>query len=262
MIINMKKTIAISISCLLAALPFTGFAQQKTSGVVDYTMTMQRGPSPNGGSNVAESDNNNQNDDTGGSNVFTMNRTFTFNADGGKLSSPSFEGRRRAGRTQGQGSRQGRGFRGRSSASEFVSFADKKYIRAFKRNDNDTTFYISQDFRPAQDFQAADKTKKIAGYTCHKATAKMRNSTYTIWYTTEIPVNYSPVNGLVPPDGGFVLALQSDRMEYKATKVELQAVADSAVQVPAPSHELTETEVRSMRHRMSGGRRSRSRQAQ
>jgi GLPGLI family protein len=210
---------------------------QNNSGVVDYEVTMQRrGPAQ--GNNA---------DDDGGSNVFTMNRTFTFTADAGKMASPAVSGRRGG---NNQARRGGRGFAGRGGG-EYVNLAGKKYIRSFKRPNNDTTFYMAQDFLPAENFQHSDKTKKIAGYTCQKATAQLRNATYTIWYTKDIPVSYSPVNGLIPPDGGFVLGLQSDRMEYKATKVQLKAVPESAVQIPAPSHELSEGEVKAMRTQMT-----------
>lgn len=251
----MKKSILISVACSLAALPFAGFAQQNNSGVVDYEVTMQRrGP--------AQSDDNSDND--AASNVFTMNRSFTFTADAGKMASPAFSGRRRGGR-QATGDRGGNAAR-RGGGGEYVNFADKEYLRAFKRPDNDTTFYMVEKFRSAENFQNADKTKKIAGYTCQKATAQMHNTTYTIWYTKDIPVNYSPVNGLIPPDGGFVLGLQSDRMEYKANKVDLKQVPESEVKIAAPSHELTESEVKEMRsqmrERMRGGRQQRGQQQQ
>lgn len=248
----MKKTLLISVACSLAAMPFAAFAQQNNSGVVNYEVTMQRrGP--------AQSANND--DDNAGSNVFTMNRSFTFTTDAGKMDSPSFSGRR-----GGDRNRQGRGGNAarRGGGGEYVNFSNKEFIRAFKRPDNDTTFYMAEKFRPAENFKDAGKTKKIAGYTCQKATAQLHNTTYTIWYTKDIPVNYSPVNGLVPPDGGFVLGLQSDRMEYKATKVDLKQIPASEVQIPAPSHELSESEVKDMRaqmrERMRGGRQGGGRQ--
>lgn len=234
----MKKKLLISMVCSLGALPFTGFAQQNNSGVINYQVTMQRRGGGQGGGD--------QDNDNGGSSVFTMNRTFTFNAEGGKLASPDFSG-------QSSSKRRGGNFSGRSrrgGSSEYVDFTDKKYLRAFKRGDNDTTFYISENVRQAENFQSSGKTKKIAGYTCQMATAQLHNTTYTIWYTKDVPVNYSPVNGLVPPDGGLVLDVQSDRMEYKATDVQLKSIADADVQIPSPSHELSESEAKAMRSQM------------
>jgi hypothetical protein len=282
----MKKTILLSASCLLAALPFTAFSQQN-SGVVTYQMTMQR---PGGGSQNADNADD-AGDNGGGGNVFTMNRTFTFNANGGKLSSPDFGGgnmmpsRRRSGgdaadngggsgdRPQGDRMRGGRGrgegpggsggrggFRGgRGGNAEYVNFADKQYIRAFKQGNSDTTFYVTEDYLKPENFQTTTKTKKIAGYNCHKATAQWHKQTYTIWYTTDIPVNYSPINGLTPPDGGFVLDLQSDRMEYKATKVDLKAVADDEVKIPEPSEQLSQEQVQARRQQMRDQMRERMR---
>lgn len=248
----MKKIISFSVIIALGILPFTGHAQQKSSGIVDYQVTMQRNSSRMSSPNVTD-DNN---DDSDGSNVFTMNRNFSFNGKGGKLSSPDFAGRRQSSRRQSaQGDRGGRSFRGRSSNSEYVDFTNKKYIRAFKRGDNDTTFYIAQNFQSAENFQTSSRTKKIAGYTCHQATAQWHKNNYTIWYTKDIPITYSPLNGLIPPDGGFVLGLQSDRMEYKAAKVQLQNVADTTIQIQGPSHELTENEIQGMRKQMMDRRR-------
>lgn len=279
----MKKTILLSATSLLALAPFTGFSQQHDAGTVSYQVTMQRP----GGGDQGNDQNNGGNDDSGGGNVFTMNRTLTFNAHGAKLASPDFAGGMRnfggrrgnnngaaaqAGGDQngtgaqagGRGQRRGGmgNFRGRGGNNEYVDFAGKKYIRAFKRPDNDTTFYMAQDFQNAENFQASDKTKKIAGYNCHQATATWHNTSYTIWYTTDIPVTYSPVNGLVPPSGGFVLDIQSDRMEYKATSVKLQDVADADVQVPSPSQELSQDQVRDMRRQMMSRMRNRNGGAQ
>jgi GLPGLI family protein len=237
----MKTTILLSAALTWTILPIVVFGQQKSSGTVDFEVTMQRNNRGGFGGN--------QGDDNDVPNVFTMTRNLSFNAEGAKISS-SFSGRPRAGRP---GAR-GQNFRDRGSNAEYVSFTDKQYLRAFKRPDNDTTFFVAQPFKTAADFQPSDKTKKIAGYTCHKATASLRNSTYTIWYTTDIPVNFSPVNGLIPPSGGFVLALQNDRMEYRATKVDLQDIPDTAITMPTPSQELSGQQLRGMRRPARGGR--------
>lgn len=218
------------------------FGQQNSSGIVDFEVVMQR--NTRGGFGASQGEDNDVPD------VFTMTRNLSFNAHGAKMSS-SFSGRPQAARPGGRS----RNFRGRGSSTEYISFTDKKYLRAFKRPDGDTTYFVAQGFQTAADFQPSDKTKKIAGYTCHKATASLRNSTYTLWYTTDIPVNFSPVNGLVPPTGGFVLALQNDRMEYRATKVQLQDISDATVAIPAPSQELTGQQIRGMRRPGFNGRR-------
>lgn len=229
----MKKLILFTATGLLTVVSLSGFAQSGSSGVVNYEIIIQRN-NPNGGQSM------NSNDANGGDapNTFTIERTFTFNSTGGKLSSPSFGGGRNG------------NFARRGSNEEYVDFANKKYIRAFKRDGNDTTFYISQDIKTAANFQPSDKTKRIAGYICYQATAQMRNNTFTIWYTKDIPENFSPVDGLVPPDGGFVLALESDRMEYRATKVSLRDVSNNEIQIQGISRQLSPDEIREMRRRM------------
>lgn len=268
----MKKTMMISACLALAVLPALSQAQQNTSGEVEYEMMIRR-PGGQGGGDAGDDA------DANASNVFTMQRTLTFNATAGKLASSgapggaarsprgaggdTAEGRRggfrqgggdRGGARRGGGDRggfrRGGGFGGGFGGAEYVDLAHQQFLRAFKGRDGDTTFYTRQPFHTAEQFTPSDKTKKIAGYTCHKATAQMRGESYTIWYTKDIPLTFSPVNGLVPPDGGFVLALEGGRMSYKATKVSLRAVDEASVSLPAPSREMSEDEMRDIRRRM------------
>ena len=76
------------------------------------------------------------------------------------------------------------------------------------------------------------QTKKIAGYTCRKATVPYKKETYTVWFTTELPFTYSPVRDLTP-EKGVALALESEQQQYTATKIDQKPVAAAEVQ-PAP----------------------------
>ncbi|WP_338875500.1 GLPGLI family protein [Spirosoma sp. SC4-14] len=100
----------------------------------------------------------------------------------------------------------------------------------------------------ATDWQTSEKTKKIAGYVCHKATATRRKETYTIWYTTDLPFTYSPVADLTPPTG-VVLQIESDSESYKATGLTSGAVDVVAVEPPANAKTITSEEMEQIRRK-------------
>ena len=100
----------------------------------------------------------------------------------------------------------------------------------------------------AVDWQASDKTKKIAGYVCHKATATHRKMPYTVWYTTDLPFTYSPVADLTPPKG-VVLQIESDNESYKATGVSMEAVAATVVEPPKEAKTVSADEMEQIRRK-------------
>lgn len=100
----------------------------------------------------------------------------------------------------------------------------------------------------ATDWQITSKTKKIAGYTCQKATATRRKQSYAIWYTTELPFTYSPVADLTPHKE-VVLQIESDTVSYKATGVSAETVAETAVQPPKEVKVVSTDELDEMRRK-------------
>jgi len=100
----------------------------------------------------------------------------------------------------------------------------------------------------ATDWQTSDKTKKIAGYLCHKATATRRKETYTIWYTTDLPFTYSPVADLTPPSG-VVMQIESDSESYKASAVAMGSVDAAAVEPPTDAKTITSEEMEQIRRK-------------
>lgn len=207
---------------LIAALPFAGFGQQTTSGQIDYSITMQW-PSRR------QSDN-----DVSAPKEFTGKNTLLFNQQKGKWSSARQENRR-----------------GRNSGTTYLNFEKKEFLRTFKRRNNDTTFLIPSPFRTAEDFQLTGNKKKILGYECQEATATLRNQKVTLWFTKEIPLTFSPVNGLIPPSGGVVLAVQSKRMSASATSLKTNKIDETQLVVPQPSKQLSRED---MQHMFQGRR--------
>ncbi|MEZ0541372.1 hypothetical protein [Fibrella arboris] len=77
-------------------------------------------------------------------------------------------------------------------------------------------------------WQFTDQTRKIAGYTCRKATVPYKKETYTVWITTELPLTYSPIQELTP-DTGTVLLIEGSKEQFKATRVAKTALDSSVV---------------------------------
>ncbi len=93
----------------------------------------------------------------------------------------------------------------------------------------------------------SDKTKKIAGYNCKKATVTVRNEEYTVWYTQDLPFSYSPINGLLPDGNGVVLSAEGSRRSFTATKVDFKPVTATDITIPANAEKVTEDQLRDMR---------------
>ena len=132
----------------------------------------------------------------------------------------------------------------------YLDLANRQRIDVLTvKKDSTTQVYRSEKPMPeATDWQTASKTKKIAGYTCQKATATRRKQPYTIWYTTELPFTYSPVADLTPPKG-VVLQIESDTESFKATGVSTEAVAETAVQPPKDAKVVSADELEEMRRK-------------
>ena len=152
----------------------------------------------------------------------------------------------------------------------FLDLANRQRIdvMTIKKDSVSTTYRTERPMPKAENWQPSDKTKKIAGYLCHKATAtaslgRQRNGngqqsgaapapgkaeTYTVWYTTDLPFTYSPVAALTP-EKGVVLQIESDNESYKATSVLAEAVAASAVLPPADAKVVSSDDMEQMRRK-------------
>lgn len=132
----------------------------------------------------------------------------------------------------------------------YLDLANRQRIDVLTvRKDSLSQTYRSEKPMPAAtDWKEDSKTKKIAGYVCHKATAVHRKVPYTIWYTTDLPFTYSPVADLTPPKG-VVLLIESDNESYKATNVSMEAVAEASVQPPKEAKAVSTEEMEQIRRK-------------
>lgn len=132
----------------------------------------------------------------------------------------------------------------------FLDLANRKRVDVMTIT-KDSVRQVYRSERPlpeVSDWKDSDKTKKIAGYTCHKATATHRKETYTVWYTTDLPFTYSPVSDLTPPKG-VVLQIESDNESYKASAIAMENVAANTVEPPADAKVITSDEMEQIRRK-------------
>lgn len=120
-------------------------------------------------------------------------------------------------------------------------------VLAIKKDDKTTEYRADAPIGKTEGWQLTEQTKKIAGYTCRKATVPFRKETYTVWLTTELPFTYSPIRELTP-DQGVVLAVEGSTEQFRATKVDLQAaVAEAEVRPGAQAQAVTAAELKDLR---------------
>jgi hypothetical protein len=132
----------------------------------------------------------------------------------------------------------------------YLDLANRQRIEVMtlKKDSTSQTYMVAKPLPAVTDWKDSDKTKKIAGYVCHRATATHRKMPYTIWYTTELPLTYSPVADLTPPKG-VVLLIESDTESYKATNVSMEAVADASIQPPKDARTVSPEEMEQLRRK-------------
>ncbi len=155
----------------------------------------------------------------------------------------------------------------------FLDLANRQRIdvMTIKKDSVSTTYRTAVPMPKAENWEPSDKTKKIAGYLCHKATAtaqigrqrdrggrggeaaastatSAKPETYTVWYTTDLPFTYSPIAALTP-ERGVVLQIESDNESFKATSISTEAVAESAFQPPAGAKLVSSDEMNELRRK-------------
>ncbi|SFQ02069.1 GLPGLI family protein [Hymenobacter arizonensis] len=121
-------------------------------------------------------------------------------------------------------------------------------VLTVKKDDNPTTYRSDAPISAPINWTVTSKTKKIAGYTCRKATVPYKKETYTVWFTTDLPFTYSPVRDLTP-EKGVVLALESEQEQYRATKLDLKAVPQAEVQPNSTAQKVTAAEMKDAREK-------------
>ncbi len=96
----------------------------------------------------------------------------------------------------------------------------------FREKVNNKPFRV-QDEIETINWELSDERKKIGKYACQKAKGFYRGRTYTIWFTSDIPVSHGPwkLRGLP----GLILEASDERSLYgfRAIKIDLNPEYDS-----------------------------------
>jgi hypothetical protein len=273
------KTSLFSLSLLAVA---GSLQAQDPSGVIKYEITTRLGGGEGGGEGRVMVIRSSGGGETvsEGSDVMTFNQTFTFNGIFGKLESErggfgsmpmnfsmpagAAGGRQDvvissaspagaypgSARPSGNGAGQGipqLPFRN----ATYIDLSKKQFLQVLETTDaKKEAWFTAEAFKSPAEFKESDKTKKIAGYNCKKATVKLNEEAFTIWYTTEIPLTFSPINGIVPPNGGFVLSAESSRRSIEAKKVDLKPVEPGDVMPPATAEKVDQKEMNDKRRQL------------
>ncbi|MCC2546478.1 GLPGLI family protein [Hymenobacter sp. BT175] len=132
----------------------------------------------------------------------------------------------------------------------YVNQAERAFstVLTVKKDGATSTYQAAVPFAPAAGWQDTDQTKKIAGYTCRKATVPFKKETYTVWYTTELPFTYSPVKELLPAKG-VVLALEGSGEQFRAGKVDAKPVKESEVRPAQSAQTVTADQLQDVRQK-------------
>lgn len=110
------------------------------------------------------------------------------------------------------------------------------------------TYHAQTPIKRAEGWQLTDQTKKIAGYVCRKATVPFQKETYTVWFTTDLPITYSPIRELTP-ERGVVLLIESSREQFRASKVSSSGVAATDVTPGQMGQTATEEQLKDIREK-------------
>jgi GLPGLI family protein len=242
---KLKTTTMLRYFFLAATILFSTLgAFSQTSGEIEYEITRQISPDQmrrfGGGAGGDES--------SPMPSVITLNQIMKFNGTMGTVSMP------RPGQQMGGMMMQGSQMRRFMpfDSKDFVDLANGKYLHYLRATSGEdtTTWYLNEEpFESPTDWKVEKKTKKILGYECKKATATLKNTTYTIWYTTDIKgLKFSPLNGLFPAEG-VILALESDEQAYIAKKIDLSTAIPTEDVTPnyPEAKSISADELRTMR---------------
>jgi hypothetical protein len=121
-------------------------------------------------------------------------------------------------------------------------------VLTLKKDQTATTYRSDAPLTAPTGWKLSPQTRKIAGYLCHKATVPFQKETYTVWYTTDLPFTYSPKRELVP-ERGVVLAMESEREQYQAIKIDTKAVPEADVRPIQTAQKVTTEEMKDLREK-------------
>lgn len=225
---------------------------QQTSGIIEYEMTarVEAGQfrivsvsGPGGAPTTAEGPPPDMPD------IVTSKQTLTFSGGKGKIESESMNTRMMM--VNGMPAKR-ETLRSPVSNTTYIDLANRKYLSVTTEKKDSVVkgvWYAEEDYKQPGKFKTSGKTKTIAGYTCRRASVKLGEENFVVWYTEEIPVLFSPVNGVLP-EKGVVLSIESSKRSYVAKHVTLKPVAEAEVSLPGDAQKVTPAELKEKRRQI------------
>lgn len=134
----------------------------------------------------------------------------------------------------------------------YIDLDKKKFLNLLNEKKDSAvinTWYAEEGYNTSGTFKPSSKTKTIAGYKCKRATAKLGEEVFTVWYTEDLPIIFSPVNGVLP-EKGVILSIESSKRSYVAKTVNLKPVAGADVSLPANAQKITSEELKEKRRQI------------
>jgi len=138
-----------------------------------------------------------------------------------------------------------RKFQGAIVADDNAVFIDFAQNRITSRKNVFEQSFLLLDSLPPIRWKITTDMRKIAGFDCRKAVAKILDSVYVIaFYTDEVLVSGGPEDFHGLP--GLILGLAIPRLHstWYATKLELQEVPDASLKPPSKGKKTTAAELR------------------
>ena len=134
--------------------------------------------------------------------------------------------------------------------SKYLDLAGKKSVTylTIGKGPEAKTYKSEVPVERTSGWQMTDQTKKIAGFSCKKATVHFKNETYTVWITEDLPATYSPVSELLP-EKGVVLLIEGSREQLKASKVQSANVNAKDIEPKANAQTISKQEMDDIREK-------------
>ncbi|GAB3992883.1 hypothetical protein GCM10028807_26750 [Spirosoma daeguense] len=136
------------------------------------------------------------------------------------------------------------------SEQVFVDLKDQKKVTLLTvgKDADAKTYQADAPIKRVSGWQLTNQTKKIAGYTCQKATVPFNKETYTVWITNELPITYSPIHELTP-ETGTVLLIEGSKEQFKATKIDTTTTDVQAARPDIKAQAVTPEQLADLRQK-------------
>lgn len=126
----------------------------------------------------------------------------------------------------------------------YQNFADKKQIH--QKGIMGKSFIV-EDELPKRKWKMTNEKVKYLDYECTKAVSETEDEFIVAWFTSEIPGQAGPSGFCGLPGTVLMVNVDDGKLEIKATKVDLDAMENTAIKIPDDGKKVTEEEFEKIR---------------